>query len=151
MNPLDIAAIPTAVSRALGAGKLEQTCPVCGRWEAAHWYCSWCLRPMCSGDWYRNCDLAERRRRRPTSAPINPPSEYLTSASNWPSVWGPLPRLPKPARQPQPPQLRAMRKHAGGSATRLSEPRNRRALATTAQLALDLAPDNTRPMAAAAV
>jgi hypothetical protein len=49
----------------LEAGKLEQTCPACGRWEAASFYCSLCARPMSPADWYRNGLVAEREARRP--------------------------------------------------------------------------------------
>lgn len=34
--------------------KLEQSCPDCGRWEAAGSYCSGCYRPMTAADWYPN-------------------------------------------------------------------------------------------------
>ena len=44
----------------LQAGKLEQACPVCGRWEAAGYHCSGCGRPMGPIDWYRNGDKARR-------------------------------------------------------------------------------------------
>ncbi len=35
----------------LRAGRLEQVCPVCGRAEAAGYYCTGCLRPMTESDW----------------------------------------------------------------------------------------------------
>jgi hypothetical protein len=38
----------------LAAGRLEQACPDCGRWEAAGAYCSGCRRPMGPADWYPN-------------------------------------------------------------------------------------------------
>lgn len=41
-------------------GKLEQSCPDCGRWEAAGSYCSGCSRPMTATDWYRNGDATGR-------------------------------------------------------------------------------------------
>ena len=47
------------MQRDMWAGRLEQACP-CGRWEAAHRYCSLCLRPMGPADWYRNGDLVRR-------------------------------------------------------------------------------------------
>ncbi len=45
----------------LQRGKLEQSCPDCGRWEAAGSYCSKCYRPMGAVDWYRNGDQTRRR------------------------------------------------------------------------------------------
>ncbi len=80
----------------LQAGKLEQCCPSCGRWEAAGWACSWCSRPMSEADWYRNGDEAERAARMPASAPANPPSEYRRAfrpeyGDGWPPQWGPNP------------------------------------------------------------
>jgi hypothetical protein len=47
----------------LQAGRLEQTCPACGRWEAAGAYCTGCGRPTGPADWYANGDQAERERR----------------------------------------------------------------------------------------
>lgn len=47
----------------LRAGKLEQTCPTCGRWEAAGRYCTGCGRQTGPADWYPNADLGERTRR----------------------------------------------------------------------------------------
>lgn len=70
----------------------EQMCPNCGRWEAAHRYCSWCFRPMTEADWYRNGDATERQSRMPKEAPADPPLEYIHSANHWPKTWGPYPR-----------------------------------------------------------
>jgi len=78
----------------LAAGKLEQTCPRCGRWEAAHHYCSWCGRTMTEADWYRNGVVAERESRRPSVAPADPPDEYR-AFSAWPAKWGPCPYVKK--------------------------------------------------------
>lgn len=75
----------------LAHGRLEQTCPDCGRWEAAHHYCTWCLRPTTGDEWYRNNDVEQRRARLPASAPENPPPEYRGSASGWPKTWGAFP------------------------------------------------------------
>jgi hypothetical protein len=47
-------------SEQLRAGKLEQACPACGRWEAAGGYCSGCSRPMASADWYPNGQAGRR-------------------------------------------------------------------------------------------
>jgi hypothetical protein len=71
----------------LQLGDLEQCCPDCGRWEAAHYYCSWCLRSMGPGDWYPNGDVERRYARFPASAPENPPTEYRT-VRDWPTRWG---------------------------------------------------------------
>ena len=35
----------------LERGKLEQTCPDCGRREGGHPYCSGCFLPLTSADW----------------------------------------------------------------------------------------------------
>ena len=43
--------IPPEIFSLLSHGKLEQVCPECGREEAAHWYCSQCLRQMQPTDW----------------------------------------------------------------------------------------------------
>lgn len=48
------------VLRDLQAGKLEQACSACGRWEAAGFNCSGCGRPMSQVEWYRNGDMARR-------------------------------------------------------------------------------------------
>jgi predicted amidophosphoribosyltransferase len=61
MNPAELRA-------ALQAGKLEQTCPDCGRWSAATAYCSRCFRPMTEADYYRNGNTAERSARMPHKA-----------------------------------------------------------------------------------
>lgn len=58
-------------ARLLQAGKLEKTCPDCGRTEAASPYCSLCFYVMESGDWYRNHDMARRAEAR-QDAPQNP-------------------------------------------------------------------------------
>jgi hypothetical protein len=55
----------------LRRGKLEQTCPACGRREAAGHYCSVCGRQTGAGDWYRNQDMDARREAR-ERAPENP-------------------------------------------------------------------------------
>ena len=75
------------VMRLLLGGKLEQTCPACGRWEAAHWYCSWCWSKTGPADWYRNYDFAERNARRPAEPPDKPPSEYRETPARWPKEW----------------------------------------------------------------
>jgi hypothetical protein len=85
----------------LQGGKLEQTCPDCGRWSAASSYCSWCFRAMSPTDWYRNGDPAERAARMPQTAPLNPPSEYRHSLSSWPKSWG---KYPGKVRGPQAPR-----------------------------------------------
>ncbi len=90
----------------LERGKLEQTCRRCGRWEAAHYCCSWCYAPTGPDDWYRNGDMDERLARRPKTRPENPPSEYAAQEATWPPEWGPFPRQ-KPLRQRQTP-------HKGG-------------------------------------
>lgn len=82
-------------------GKLEQTCGFCGRTEAAGFFCSWCGTDVGRTEWYRNDDVAERRRRMPRSAPANPPIEYRR-ASHWPEIWGPYPyKGPRPGESPQ--------------------------------------------------
>lgn len=92
----------------LQRGQLEQMCPACGRWEAAHPYCSNCFRPMTEADWYRNGDVAKRRRRFPPQAPTREtlplrdrddpsglrdpvPVEYRQGKAHWPDTWGPWP------------------------------------------------------------
>ncbi len=60
--------LPAETAELLRTGKLEQTCPECGRVEAAGAYCSGCSRQTGPDDWYRNNDQAERRQR----APENP-------------------------------------------------------------------------------
>lgn len=75
----------------LQRGKLEQTCPACGRWEAASHYCSWCARAMTPADWYRNGDKVQRATRMPKVAPAVAPSEYRHSLLNWPKAWGKYP------------------------------------------------------------
>jgi hypothetical protein len=41
---------------------LEQACFDCGRWEAAHWYCSGCFLPTGPDDWYPwGSDTARRQ------------------------------------------------------------------------------------------
>ncbi|HEX5467077.1 MAG TPA: hypothetical protein VFW92_10440 [Candidatus Limnocylindrales bacterium] len=92
-----------APDRLLLAGPLEQTCPDCGRWEAAGSYCSWCGRPMDEADHYRNAkgdgDERERSRHRPTTAPANPPPEYRDTKRAWPEAWGPWPGVERGPRQ----------------------------------------------------
>ena len=67
------------VSRLFQDGKLEQACPDCGTWEAAHYYCSKCSRPMAEADWYQNGDqtrrqaaLAEARKNHPAPSKAAP-------------------------------------------------------------------------------
>jgi len=86
----------------LERGKLEQTCRTCGRWEAAHFACSWCWRPTGPDDWYRNGDLAERHGRMPATPPPNPPLE-CRDIRQWPAKWGPNPYARKAPRMPQTP------------------------------------------------
>jgi hypothetical protein len=80
----------------LQAGKLEQTCPACGRCEAAHWACSWCFRQTGPDDWYHNGKTEQRAARMPRTAPGNPPSEYRDAAAKWPKAWGPYPGKTRP-------------------------------------------------------
>ena len=92
----------TTTDAMLLAGRLEQTCPACGRWEAAGATCSWCSRRMTATDWYENKDgTNERARRMPTTAPADPPTEYRRTyrpeyGDGWPPTWGTNPY--KPAR-----------------------------------------------------
>ena len=79
--------------------RLEQTCPACGRWEAAGSFCSWCGRPTGPADWYANNDVEARRAHRPPERPADPASEYLGSERDWPPEWGAYPRQ-KPPRDP---------------------------------------------------
>jgi hypothetical protein len=51
---------------------MEQTCPDCGRWEAAGAYCTFCYRPMTKADYYRNGDKKERLARAPQKPPVIP-------------------------------------------------------------------------------
>lgn len=46
--------IPTADELAARDERPSQTCPDCGRDEAAHWYCSGCFLPMGPADWIAN-------------------------------------------------------------------------------------------------
>ena len=78
------------LAKELQAGHLEQTCRVCGRWQAASWTCSWCGSPTGPVDWYVNSRKDERAMRMPRSRPDNPPSEYR-SEDHWPKAWGPCP------------------------------------------------------------
>ena len=41
-------------------GRLSQTCPSCGRDEAAGWYCTGCARPTGPAEWYRPAASAGR-------------------------------------------------------------------------------------------
>ncbi len=59
---------PDEIALALQRGKLEQACPVCGRWEAAGGHCSKCFRVMGPDDWYPNGDLGRRALARQTAA-----------------------------------------------------------------------------------
>lgn len=72
---------------------MEQRCPDCARWEAAHAYCSWCFRRMGPEDWYRSKDAAERARRLRPTPPASVPSEYVNTnlKGGWPPEWGPAP------------------------------------------------------------
>ncbi len=89
-------------AKQLERGKLEQTCRSCGRWEAAHFYCSWCQRPTGPEDWYRNWNLAERRERMPATPPTDPPLEYHRGR-DWPAKWGPSPYARKAPRMGETP------------------------------------------------
>jgi hypothetical protein len=57
--------VPPETRAALQAGRLEQTCPDCGRHEAAGHHCSGCTRRMGPEDWSRGtateAQLAARR------------------------------------------------------------------------------------------
>ena len=61
----------------LAAGKLEQTCQICGRSEAAGYYCTACGRSTGPADWRRGeatdaqraALTAARRRRHPDAPP----------------------------------------------------------------------------------
>lgn len=44
----------------LERGMLEQTCAVCGQWEAAGMRCSKCIAVTGEPRWYRNGDLTKR-------------------------------------------------------------------------------------------
>jgi hypothetical protein len=100
-EPIDM---PSETRALLQAGKLEQTCPSCGRWSAATHYCSWCFRPMGPADWYGNGDKEQRAARMPKSAPENPPSEYRHSVASWPEHWGSYPGVIRGPRDVQTPQ-----------------------------------------------
>jgi hypothetical protein len=93
------------LSRQLQSGALEQMCRVCGRWEAAGDYCSWCLSPTGPADWYRNSRKDERRMWMPKDRPASLAPEYLSEA-HWPKSWGQMPRQ-RPPRQPQSHQAEA--------------------------------------------
>jgi hypothetical protein len=92
-EPIDL---PAETRELLQAGKLEQMCGACGRWEAAHWSCSWCGSPTGPADWYRNGDREQREARMPKTAPANPPSEYRDASAKWPSAWGTYPGQTRP-------------------------------------------------------
>lgn len=51
---------PDELALAHQRGKLEQSCPDCGRWEAASASCSKCFRAMGPADWYPNGDRTRR-------------------------------------------------------------------------------------------
>jgi hypothetical protein len=94
-EPIDM---PASVRTDLEAGRLQQCCPSCGRWEAAHWYCSFCFRAMGPADWFRGSKTAteDRAARMPKSRPANPAPEYL-DRRDWPTAWGPFPeKAPRP-------------------------------------------------------
>lgn len=81
----------------LQAGRLEQTCPTCGRCESAGAYCSWCTRPMGETDWYLpGRGRGQHEARLPAIAPADPPTEYRHAyqprdGTGWPPAWGPNP------------------------------------------------------------
>jgi hypothetical protein len=83
---------------AISRGQMEQTCPDCGRWQAASYYCSWCFRVMRPVDYYRNPKSADaksvRAARMPATVPANPPPEYRRSQRDWPKAWGEWPGEP---------------------------------------------------------
>lgn len=89
--------LPDAVRLAAQAGKFEQSCPTCGRWEAAGYACSFCGRPVDPAEWYRNDDIERRYRDLPARPPKDVPPEYL-AAEKWPPQWGPYPYRQEPAR-----------------------------------------------------
>jgi hypothetical protein len=135
-EPVPTPVLPPELAKALEAGKLEQTCRTCGRWEAASFLCSWCRRPTGPDDWYRNSDVAERRGRMPAVAPVDPPIEYLAGAANWPAPWGPFPRRQKPGRKPGTPIERVIAEPVDVRAAQPSPKEARRSVA--GQLSLDL-------------
>lgn len=98
--------IPPDVAEQLRRGKLEQTCPRCGRTESAGGFCSRCSRRMGPGDWYPNGNIAERTHRKPVTTPANPPIEYRRTYrpeynDGWPPAWGPNPySAPRSRRSP---------------------------------------------------
>ena len=61
-------AIPAELAADLQAGKLEQACCHCGRWEAAGRYCSGCYQPTGPSSWYRNGDQGRREEARQQAA-----------------------------------------------------------------------------------
>ena len=80
----------TETEKLLQEGKLSQTCPACGRAEAAGGHCSWCGRPMGPADYYPNGDQEADQARMPAVRPADPPSE-LRWVGSWPAQWGPYP------------------------------------------------------------
>lgn len=46
--------VPIELCAPLRSGHLQQSCSACGRSEAAHWYCSGCLRRTGPADWHRH-------------------------------------------------------------------------------------------------
>ena len=93
----------SAVAALLQAGRLEQTCRTCGRWESAHHACTNCFREMTAADWYSNGLVSEREARRPPTRPAKPPREYLDDKRQWPASWGPWPGIPRAPRKAETP------------------------------------------------
>ena len=97
----------------LQAGKLEQTCAICGRHEAAGARCTWCGRPTGAATWYLGSQAAtEHPARLPATPPADPPgvpTEYRRTADTgkggWPPAWGasPFGKPRKPARKAEKP------------------------------------------------
>lgn len=106
--------LPDDVADAVQRGRLEQTCRWCGRWEAAHWHCSWCTSPTGPDDWYANGDASERQSRLPTSPPASVPPEYRDVRA-WPATWGLCPYAAP--RLPQTPLMRPRKVELGHLAT----------------------------------
>ena len=71
---------------------VDQTCPGCGRSEAAGDTCSWCGRRIQPEDQYSpgNFPAHYQEARIPKEVPDDPPPEFRTPL-DWPTGWGPCP------------------------------------------------------------